>query len=92
MLTLQNITYQHPDKEILFENLNFIVNKGDKIAIVGNNGSGKSTLLKLISGLLTPSAGNIRTEGSVYYLPQLTEQFDTQSIARALEFRKSFQL
>lgn len=54
MLTLQNITYQHPDKEILFENLNFIVNKGDKIAIVGNNGSGKSTLLKLISGLLTP--------------------------------------
>ncbi len=30
MLTLQNITYQHPDKDILFENLNFIVNKGDK--------------------------------------------------------------
>ncbi|WP_407475290.1 ABC-F family ATP-binding cassette domain-containing protein [Elizabethkingia anophelis] len=88
MLTLQNITYQHPDKEILFENLNFIVNKGDKIAIVGNNGSGKSTLLKLISGLLTPSAGNIRTEGSVYYLPQLLEQFDTQSIARALGVQK----
>ena len=88
MLTLQNITYQHPDKEILFENLNFIVNKGDKIAIVGNNGSGKSTLLKLISGLLTPSAGNIRTEGSVYYLPQILEQFDTQSIARALGVQK----
>lgn len=88
MLTLQNITYQHPDKEILFENLNFIVNKGDKIAIVGNNGSGKSTLLKLISGLLTPSAGDIRTEGSVYYLPQILEQFDTQSIARALGVQK----
>lgn len=88
MLTLQNITYQHPDKEILFENFNFIVNKGDKIAIVGNNGSGKSTLLKLISGLLTPSAGDIRTEGSVYYLPQILEQFDTQSIARALGVQK----
>jgi energy-coupling factor transporter ATP-binding protein EcfA2 len=71
MLTLQNITYQHPDKEILFENLNFIANKGEKIAIVGNNGSGKSTLLKLISGLLIPVAGDIRAEGSVYYLPQI---------------------
>ena len=84
MLTLQNITYQHPDKEILFENLNFIANKGEKIAIVGNNGSGKSTLLKLISGLLIPVAGDIRAEGSVYYLPQILEQFDTKSIAAAL--------
>ncbi|MCL1665167.1 ATP-binding cassette domain-containing protein [Elizabethkingia ursingii] len=84
MLTLQNITYQHPDKEILFENLNFIANKGEKITIVGNNGSGKSTLLKLISGLLIPVAGDIRAEGSVYYLPQILEQFDTKSIAAAL--------
>ncbi|WP_107809763.1 ABC-F family ATP-binding cassette domain-containing protein [Elizabethkingia sp. YR214] len=84
MLTLQNITYQHPDKEILFENLNFIVNKGEKIAIVGNNGSGKSTLLKLISGLLISVAGDIRAEGTVYYLPQILEQFDTKSIAAAL--------
>jgi ATPase subunit of ABC transporter with duplicated ATPase domains len=88
MLTLQNITYQHPDKEILFEKLNFIVNKGEKIAIVGNNGSGKSTLLKLISGLLIPAVGDIRTEGSVYYLPQILEQFDTQNIASALGVQK----
>ncbi|AJW61845.1 putative ABC transporter ATP-binding protein [Elizabethkingia miricola] len=88
MLTLQNITYQHPDKEILFENLNFIVNKGEKIAIVGNNGSGKSTLLKLISGLLIPAAGDIRIDGSVYYLPQILEQFDTHNIASALGVKK----
>ena len=41
-------------------------------------------MLKLISGLLIPIAGDIRTEGSVYYLPQILEQFNIKSIAAAL--------
>ena len=40
--------------------------------------------MKLISGLLIPIAGDIRTEGSVYYLPQILEQFNIKSIAAAL--------
>ncbi|MCT4622054.1 MAG: ABC-F family ATP-binding cassette domain-containing protein [Schleiferiaceae bacterium] len=43
----------------LFENINFLVNKGNRIGLIGKNGAGKSTLLKIISGRLSPDAGNI---------------------------------
>ena len=49
LLTLQNITKTYGEK-ILFEGLNFFINKGDKIALVAKNGSGKTTLLRIIGG------------------------------------------
>jgi len=44
----------------VFEDVNFIVNRGDRIALVGINGAGKSTLIKLLAGAETPNAGEFR--------------------------------
>lgn len=62
---------------IVTKNLNFEVNKGDYLCILGHNGSGKSTLMKTLLGLLKPLSGSISTgEGlsfnKIGYLPQQT--------------------
>ncbi|MDR1130003.1 MAG: ATP-binding cassette domain-containing protein, partial [Prevotellaceae bacterium] len=44
MLIIQNISYIHPNKDLLFDRINLTLNKHDKIALIGNNGVGKSTL------------------------------------------------
>ena len=54
-ISIQQISYIHPDKEVLFSDLNFAISKGQKLGLVGNNGCGKSTLLQIIAGQLTPS-------------------------------------
>lgn len=59
MLTLQNISYQHPNKDILFSDINLTVQNHEKIALIGNNGVGKSTLLKIIAKKYQPSNGLI---------------------------------
>ena len=41
-IQVQQITYIHPDKEVLFRNLSFTVGKGRQLALIGNNGCGKS--------------------------------------------------
>lgn len=84
MLTLQHINYFHPDKEQLFSNLNFSIQKGDKVALIGNNGSGKSTLLKLIAGQLLPASGEIKLDANPYYIPQVFGQYNHLTIAQAL--------
>ena len=61
------------------EHLNFEINAGDYVCIVGDNGSGKSTLVKALLSLKTPSAGSIElgdgvTRRDVGYLPQLSER------------------
>lgn len=85
MLTLQKITYIHPDKDLLFSGIDFVVNKGEKVAIVGNNGAGKSTLLKIIANKLSPSSGTIANDVSIYYIPQLVGQFQITTVAAALQ-------
>jgi len=85
MLNLHNITYTHPDGDVLFSDLNFIVNKQDKIALIGSNGTGKSTLLNIIARNLRPSSGSVKTEGRVYHVPQLFGQYNDLSIAQALQ-------
>ena len=66
------------DRIAVEKNLNFEVNKGDYLCIVGENGSGKSTLMKTILGLRPPIEGQIVTgddlkAGEIGYLPQQTE-------------------
>lgn len=58
MLDLINISIQYGGK-VLFENVNYRINKDDKISLVGANGTGKSTLLKMIKGLEQPETGYI---------------------------------
>ena len=58
------------------KDLNFEVEKGSTIGIVGKNGSGKSTLLKIITGVLTPSAGSMDISGKVSALLELGAGFN----------------
>lgn len=65
------------DNGLVAENINFTVEKGDYLCIVGHNGSGKSTLIKALLGLKSVSSGQIRFCGgasskSIGYLPQQT--------------------
>lgn len=85
MLTAQQIKYVHPDKELLFENIGFSLQKHDKVALIGNNGSGKSTLLKIIAGTLQPVQGFVKCESKPYYIPQHFGQFNNITIAGALQ-------
>lgn len=84
MLSLQQITYQHPNKELLFSHLNLTVNSYEKIALIGNNGVGKSTLLQLITGQIMPNAGQVQLETVPYYVPQIFGQYNHFTVAEAL--------
>lgn len=84
MLSLQNLTYIYPNKDLLFGNLNLTVNKHQKAALIGNNGVGKSTLIRIIAKLTAPSQGQVVTESTPYYIPQIVGQFNHLTIAEAL--------
>lgn len=84
-ITVYQVSYTHPDKESLFQDISFSVGKGQKVALTGNNGSGKSTLLRIIEGGLTPSSGEIICSSSPYYIPQHFGQYGGQTIAEALQ-------
>lgn len=58
------------------QNVNFTLEKGDMLGIIGSNGAGKSTLLKTISGIMEPSVGRIHREGSIAALLELGSGFD----------------
>lgn len=57
-------------------NVSFSLEKGDMLGIIGSNGAGKSTLLKAISGIMEPTHGSVRREGSVAALLELGSGFD----------------
>ncbi len=54
-----NLTFGYTEENLLYENLNFDLTRGEKLLVVGENGIGKTTLLKLIMGYLTPHEGSI---------------------------------
>ena len=83
-ISIQQISYIHPDKEILFSDLNFSIRKGQRLGLVGNNGCGKSTLLQIIAGQLSPSSGTVVRPDDIYYIPQHFGQYDSLTIAQAL--------
>lgn len=58
ILTVENLSKSYGEK-ILFENINFTIDNGDKIGLVGVNGTGKSTFIKTIAGLVTPDYGSM---------------------------------
>jgi len=77
LLSCRDLSLGYDGKEIVHA-LNFEVNKGDYLCIVGENGSGKSTLMKTVLGLHAPLSGSIETgEGikrtEIGYLPQQTD-------------------
>ena len=77
--------------QVLFENISYVVNKRDKIALVGKNGAGKTTMLKIIAGEQLPTSGTVARQADITigYLPQQMKLIDTltvkQEAARAFE-------
>lgn len=60
------------------ENINFCVEKGKTLAIIGENGAGKSTLLKILTGVLTPTSGSFELNGKVSALLELGTGFNPE--------------
>ena len=58
------------------KNVTFTLEKGDMLGIIGTNGAGKSTLLKAISGIMEPTEGYVKREGTIAALLELASGFD----------------
>ncbi|HOU27381.1 MAG TPA: ABC-F family ATP-binding cassette domain-containing protein [Paludibacteraceae bacterium] len=66
----------------LFDNISFVVNQKDRIALMGKNGAGKSTLLKILAGVREPSRGKVTTpkDYEIAYLPQHLMTEDSRTV------------
>ena len=81
MVSIQNLSIEFSSKS-LFDNVSYVINKKDRIALVGKNGAGKSTMLKIIAGLQVPTSGTVAVPNDVVigYLPQQMVLSDTRSV------------
>jgi ATP-binding cassette subfamily F protein 3 len=86
MISANNISVYFGGQE-LFDNVSFMVNKGDRIGLVGKNGAGKSTLLRILSGEQSPNEGSISTpnESTLGYLRQDLEFEEGRTVQEEAE-------
>lgn len=86
MISVENLQVEFAAKP-LFADVTFVVNKKDRIALVGKNGAGKSTLLKILAGLQLPTGGEVAVpkDISVGYLPQVMVLSDTRTVMEEAE-------
>ena len=92
--------YKNKDgNQLIFENLNLKIRKGEKISIMGNSGSGKSTLIDILLGFLAPEKGKITIDGSnikiifkniISYCPQYIYIFD-KSIEKNISLEDQYE-
>lgn len=89
MISIQDLKVEF-SSQLLFDNVSFVINKKDKIALVGKNGAGKSTMLKIIAGLQSPSSGTVSksTDLTIGYLPQQMTLVDKYTVKE--EVMKAF--
>lgn len=89
MVSIQNLSVEFSAKS-LFDNINYVINRKDRIALVGKNGAGKSTMLKIIAGIQRPTSGcvSMPQDVTVGYLPQQMEVTDDLTVME--EVRKAF--
>lgn len=89
MISINNLSVEFSARP-LFSDVSFVINPTDKIALVGKNGAGKSTMLKILSGLQSPTSGNISkpNDVTVGYLPQQMKLADETTIME--ETKKAF--
>ena len=90
MIAIQNLSVEFSSKS-LFDNINYVINKRDRIALVGRNGAGKSTMMKIIAGLQSPTSGTVSkpSDITIGYLPQQMILSDTQTLKE--EVKKAFE-
>ena len=71
----------------LFEDVSYVINKKDRIALVGKNGAGKSTMLKILAGLQQPTAGTVAVprDCTIGYLPQVMKLADSRTVMQEAE-------
>ena len=86
MISVDNLTVEFGGFT-LFDGVSFVVNKKDRIALVGKNGAGKSTMLKIFAGLQSPTSGAISKpkEVTIGYLPQQMTLTDTRTVREEAE-------
>jgi len=72
MISIEQLTVEFGGAITLFDEVSFLINPKDRIALVGKNGAGKTTLLKLIAGKMSPTRGriNLPKDLTIGYLPQ----------------------
>lgn len=84
-IVVKQISYIHPNREYLFNDVNFSISKGEKIALIGANGAGKSTLLEIIAGRIQASSGDVSSKDKPFYVPQHFGQYDDLTVAQSLD-------
>ena len=84
VLVAEDVSFQHGETPSLIRHFSDIIERGEKIGLVGANGVGKTTLLKLLLGQLLPNSGHIRrgTNLSVAYFDQLRAQLNPEETLR----------
>lgn len=89
MISVQNLSVEFSAKS-LFDNVSYVINRRDRIALVGKNGAGKSTMLKIIAGLQKPTSGQVAVpqDTTIGYLPQQMKLSDTRTVIE--EVREAF--
>ena len=85
MISINDLSVEFSAKS-LFDHINYVINRRDKIALVGKNGAGKSTMLKIIAGLQQPTSGSVAIprDVTVGYLPQQMEISDVRTVKEAV--------
>ena len=90
MISIQGLKVEF-GSQVLFENISYVINKRDKIALVGKNGAGKTTMLRIITGEQLPTSGTVARQADITigYLPQQMQLKDEltvkQEAGRAFE-------
>ena len=86
MLSIDNLTVEFSAKA-LFQDVSFVINDRERVALMGKNGAGKSTMLKILAGLQQPTSGSVSVpkETTVAYLPQVMVLSDGQTVREEAE-------
>lgn len=81
MVSIEHLSIEYSSRPIL-DDITFLINPRDRIALVGKNGAGKTTLLRLLAGVETPTAGRISKMGelTIGYLPQVMMHVDGKTL------------
>ena len=81
MISVEHLSIEYSSRPIL-EDITFLINPRDRVALVGKNGAGKTTLLRLLAGVETPSSGRISKMGdlTIGYLPQVMMHVDGKTL------------
>lgn len=86
MISVEHLSVEFSARP-LFTDVSFVINKKDRIALVGKNGAGKSTLLKILSGHQEPTSGTVAVQNDITigYLPQVMVLSDEHTVMEEAE-------